>query len=178
MAVVTFAEIATEALPLSNLDMVNSIPKLHATGNTSYLQPLRKLREVIAADFQNRKPHKWYRPVVFFITDGYPNVESDAEWQAARDDLLEPGWEPHPIFVAFGFGNAKADVIRTLASGQKYTGLACIAAEGQQLGNQLKRIIEAIQKSMVTTASHPDRYGMEVPEGFILLSRPGEDNLG
>lgn len=178
MAMVTFADTATVVLPLSNPDTVEAMPTLQATGSTSYLQPLRKLREVIAEDFQNRKPNKWYRPVVFFISDGYPNVETDTDWQAARDDLLDPGWEPRPIFAVFGFGNAKADVIKTLASGQKYTGLACIAEKGQLPGTEIKRIIEAVQLSMVSTANKPEQFGMEVPEGFILLSRPGEDDLG
>ncbi len=179
MAMVTFADTATVVLPLSNPDTVDAIPTLQATGSTSYLQPLRKLREAIAEDFQNRKPNRWFRPVVFFISDGYPNVGTDAEWQAARDDLLDPGWEPHPIFAVFGFGNAKADVMRILASGQKYTGLSCLAPEGQTPRSQLKRIIELVQLSMVSTAKNPEQFGIQFnKDEFILLSRPGDDDLG
>lgn len=177
IALISFAEAAELELPLSGPDKVMVMPKLQAGGQTSYLQPLRKLRELIEEDYRNRKPNKWYRPVVLFVSDGFPNQESDMEWQAARDSLLDPEWAPHPILVAFGFGEADEEVIKILASGQKYTGLACIAAKGLTPTNQLRRIMQELQKSMVLSARNPSQFGINT-EGFTVLTSPRSDDLG
>jgi hypothetical protein len=68
--------------------------------------------------------------------------------------------------------------MRILASGQKYTGLSCLAPEGQTPRSQLKRIIELVQLSMVSTAKNPEQFGIQFKDEFILLSRPGDDDLG
>jgi uncharacterized protein YegL len=177
LALMSFAEAAELELPLSDPNKIRAMPKLHAGGETSYLQPLCKIRELIEEDYRNRKPNKWYRPVVLFVTDGLPNRESDQEWQAARDTLLDPEWPPHPILVVFGFGKANEEVIKTLASGQKYTGLACIAAKGLTPTNQLRRIMDELQKSMVLSTHNPSQFGINT-EGFIVLTSPRNDDLG
>ena len=133
------------------------MPKLQAGGETSYLQPLRKLRELIEEDFHHRKPNAWRRPVVLFVTDGFPNRrgESDKDWQAARDALLDPDWTPHPILVVFGFGAANEEVIKTLASGQKYHGLALLADRGQTPANQIQRIMQGLKTAWCSPSVTP-----------------------
>lgn len=177
LALISFAETAKIECPLSNPDKVMSLPKLQAGGQTSYLEPLKKLREVIEQDYQHRKPHKWYRPVVLFITDGYPNKESDQEWQAARDKLIDPDWFPHPIFVVFGFGEANEKVIEALATGQKYTGLACMAAKNETSTNQISRIISTLQISMISSAHNPGQFMINT-EGYHVLTQHNKDSLG
>jgi uncharacterized protein YegL len=179
LALVSFAEGAKLELPLSDPDQVRVMPKLQAGGETSYLQPLLKLRELIEEDFRNRKPNAWRRPVVLFVTDGFPNRrgESAEAWQAARDTLLDPEWDPHPILVAFGFGEANEGVIKTLASGQKYTGLALIAARGQTPANQIRRIMDDLQNSMVFSVRNPAQFGINTA-GYTVLTSPRTDDVG
>ena len=179
LALMSFAESAKLELPLSDPNTITAMPKLQAGGETSYLQPLRKLRELIEEDFRNRRPNAWNRPVVLFITDGFPyrRGESDTDWQAARDALLDPEWFPHPILVVFGFGNANEEVIKTLASGQKYTGLALMAARDQTPANQIQRIMKDIGDSIVLSARNPSQLVMYTKD-YTVLKSPGSDDLG
>lgn len=176
LALISFSDKASVEHSLSKPDKIMSFPKLGAHGNTSYLKPLQLLREVIDQDFRQRKPNKWYRPVVLFITDGYPNQETAPEWGSARDRLLDPKWLPYPIFVVFGFGKANAEVIKALASGQKYTGTALMAEDSETPVNQITRIMTTLQQSIIKSAEEPSQVAIET-EGLLVLSTAKQDDL-
>jgi hypothetical protein len=114
---------------------------------------------VIEQDYQNRDPNSWSRPLVAFMTDGYPDRGTETAWQAARDVLLDPEWKPHPNLAVFGFGKANRDIIITLAAGQKYSALACIAEEGQTPSAEVGRIMKAMAYStnLIMTSFTPAR---------------------
>jgi uncharacterized protein YegL len=178
LSIVSFASEAKVDLPLVNLQAVSAMPVLKAGGGTSFTHPFRLLREVIEKDYHNRQPNSWNRPLVIFMTDGYPDNGTEAAWQAARDALLDPEWKRHPILAVFGFGKAHRDIITTLATGQKYPGLACIAEEGQTPSVEVGRIMKATAGSMLRSKEDPHQFGIEVPDNFVRLETPGPDNLG
>jgi uncharacterized protein YegL len=132
---------------------------------------------VIEKDYHNRQPNSWSRPLVVFMTDGYPSPGTEAAWQAARDALLDPEWERHPILAVFGFGRANRDTTTVLASGQKYSGLTCIAEDGQTPSAEVDRIMKAMAESMVLSSENPDQFGMEVPDRYVILKTPGGQNV-
>lgn len=176
LALVSFAQTAKIECPLSDPDQIMSLPQLQAGGQTSYLKPLQKLYETIDQDSHHRKPNLWYRPVVLFITDGYPNMEPEDQWQAERNRLLDTDWSPHPIFVVFGFGQANKEVIKILASGQKYTGVALMALKNETPANQISRIMRDLQESIVYSAQNSAQFKIN-KENYLVLTEHEIDEV-
>lgn len=92
-----------------------NVPEFEANGRTSYAAPLQALRTMIAEDLPRLGSHG-RRPIVFFITDGNPNVEEPPVWYAARANLLEEGFRLRPKLVTLGCGNVDQSCLQSLAS--------------------------------------------------------------
>jgi uncharacterized protein YegL len=115
LGVVSFNNIARVNRRITWLDEDITIPRFAAESRTSYVEPLERVRELIAEDVPQLGQRGW-RPVVFFITDGQPNEETEAEWLAARGRLLDAGFKLRPKIAALGFGNVDFATLRRLAS--------------------------------------------------------------
>ena len=87
IGLITFSDIAEELLPLSNLSDVQAMPGCAAKGMTNYGEAFNLLRVVIARDITNLKSQgmQVYRPAVFFITDGEPTDDWEANYRALTD---------------------------------------------------------------------------------------------
>jgi uncharacterized protein YegL len=106
------AKIERRILPLgSGFD----VPDFKADGRTSYAAPLKELRSMIANDLP-KLGSRGHRPIVFFITDGNPNVEEPSEWRAARANLLGDGFRLRPKLVTLGCGDIDRSTLEALAS--------------------------------------------------------------
>lgn len=113
LGVISFNTEARIARHLTWIDEELTWPLFVAEDRTSYVEPLNRTRELIERDTP-KLAHRGFRPVVFFITDAKPNVESDAQWLAARARLLSSHLRPK--LVTFGFGDVNESTLRTLAS--------------------------------------------------------------
>jgi uncharacterized protein YegL len=115
--VVTFSDVATTVLPLSDLSLVEAVPELSPQGRTSYAAAFHHLRTVIEADYHASRSggDRWYRPAVIFISDGRPTDDTE-RWQAAHRRLTDPSWKRRPNILAFGFGDADAGVLTVVGA--------------------------------------------------------------
>ena len=105
IGLITFSDIAEELLPLSNLSDVQAMPGCAAKGMTNYGEAFNLLRVVIARDIANMKSQgiQVYRPAVFFITDGDPTDDWEANHRALTDKNINP---QAPHIIAFGVAGA------------------------------------------------------------------------
>ena len=110
IGLITFSDIAEELLPLSNLSDVMAMPGLVAKEMSNYGGAFNLLREVIARDIANMKSQgiQVYRPWVFFITDGDPTDDWEANHRALTDKNINP---QAPHIIAFGVAGANQVVI-------------------------------------------------------------------
>ncbi|CAL9475558.1 hypothetical protein SUDANB121_02942 [Nocardiopsis dassonvillei] len=146
-AIVAFNHEAQLLLPLSDLSDLESVPRLEATGGTSYGEAFTLLRETITQDVDRLKAegHRVYRPAVFFLSDGYPG---DGDWDVAYKKLTDPGWGPHPNILAFGFGQADHRVIQQVAT------VRAFMADGTLSPSQaLQEFARSLTNSIVNSAT-------------------------
>jgi uncharacterized protein YegL len=127
--VLDFSDDARTVVPLSDFAAV-SLPAapLQTRGATSYAAAFRALQATIDADMAAGDPRfRFFRPAVFFLTDGYPNDHDD--WQRAFADLTQydpatgRGNKRYPLVVPFGFGDADAQLLSTLVHPQNRSNL-------------------------------------------------------
>jgi uncharacterized protein YegL len=116
LGIVSFNERARIVRHLTWIDEDITMPKFAAEHRTSYVEPLDQTRQLIEDDAPNLG-ERGFPPVVFFITDAQPNVESEAQWLAARSRLLNCRFRPK--LVTFGFGDVNEATLRKLASDPK-----------------------------------------------------------
>src|SRR5579875_1218605 len=116
--IVTFSDVARTVLPLSDLALVEAMPAVEVEGRTSYAAAFDHLRRAIESDYQAGRDsgERWYRPAVLFVSDGRP-TDPEERWREAHARLVSPSWRRHPNILAFGFGDAVADVLATVAEG-------------------------------------------------------------
>lgn len=161
-SILAFNHEAKVLLPLSDLSDVDGLPSLQADGTTSYGAAFRLLKETITQDVDRLKQagHKVYRPAVFFLSDGQPN---DEDWDVPYKQLTDPSWGPHPNILAFGFGDAEAQVIQQVATAKAFMANGTIGP-AQALQEFAKSLLNSIVNSGTKAASSPD--------GTVTLSIP------
>ena len=155
IGLITFSDIAEELLPLSNLSDVQAMPGCAAKGMTNYGEAFNLLRVVISRDIANMKSQgiQVYRPAVFFITDGEPTDDWEANHQA-------------PHIIAFGVAGANPAVI-----GKIGTKAAFIANQGVDPGNALKEILKSLTNTIVnsSSSSSPTLMVQQAPPGTTAV---------
>jgi len=120
VGIITFSAGAQVAMPLTQMSEEAHIPTLSAQSSTNYGAAFRILALTIDEDLKNLKAkgYKAYRPCAFFLTDGEP---TDDTWfqtftsTLTYDKAARQGNKAHPIFVPFGFRDARDDVLSKLA---------------------------------------------------------------
>jgi uncharacterized protein YegL len=173
--IITFADTAQTRLELSELSEELILPELQPRGRgTSYAAAFEALRQAIPADVAMLKSagYQVHRPSVFFLSDGLP-TEKEGKWQAALADLKDPGFRERPNILAFGVGEADADVIRKLASVPRF---AFMMLDGVSTAGAIAEFAASMLNSMVSSAERLDRgeqtLEFEKPEGFVQLDAP------
>jgi uncharacterized protein YegL len=173
-SLIGFSDHAEVLLPLSDLSAIAGMPKLSAGGGTNYGAAFELLKDTIDKDVARLKQSGYavYRPAVFFLSDGYPNRNN---WQAAVKAVTDPSWRSHPNIIAFGFGNADANVIREVA-----TVRAFMADGTMSPAESLREFARSLSWSIVSS-SLPSAAGLsggmtlnlqESVPGFVDISAP------
>jgi uncharacterized protein YegL len=154
LCILSFSTTAKVLMSLGQMSEV-SVPVLSVEGSTNYGAAFRELAQTIERDRAalKTKGFKIYRPCAFFLTDGEP---TDSDWYQTFKDILTydratgQGMKAHPIFVPFGFRDAKERVLRQLAyppeRGKWYL------ASNTSVEQALAGILDIIMKTVVASA--------------------------
>ena len=169
--VMGFDDVARTHLELADFRNLEVMPTLGAYNSTSFAAIFRELKNRIPGDVQELKDQNYIvnRPVVFFLTDGYPNPGDG--WQSAHAQLVDPEFKPHPNILAFGIGAADAATIQAVATKPDY---AFIAAAGMDTGAALKNFMIALTASVIKSGQVMAGGGadlqFEKPDGFLSIA--------
>lgn len=169
--VVGFADTANCYLEPSDLRNIENMPKFSTHGTTSYTSAFEELHRRIPLDIGNLKNEGYIvnRPAVFFLTDGVPNT--DDNWEVPFESLTALDFGPRPNILAFGIGDADANVIRKIATKEEY---AFIAAHGTDTGRAVADFCKALVQSVIGSgqalAGGQAALPIEKPAGFISLA--------
>jgi uncharacterized protein YegL len=157
VGLISFATTAHIHRRITPLTTGFDVPEFRADGRTSYAAPLQALRSMIAEDLP-RLGSRGHRPIVFFITDGNPNVEDTPVWKSARDHLLEEGFRLRPKLVTLGCGNVDQGCLEQLASEPRLA-----EWEGGPTKEALKTILRTVKGTITGftggKAAYLDRHG-------------------
>ena len=153
-SVIDFSDDARVVVPLSDFAdaPLPSVP-LQVRGGTSYGEAFRTLKRTIDADIAGADPQfRFFRPAVFFLTDGYPT--DPGEWEQAFAELtaFDPttgrGNKRYPLFVPFGFGQADPAVLSRLVHPQGRSAMF-LAREGVSPEAAIERMTRGMLASML-----------------------------
>ncbi|MFD3703485.1 hypothetical protein ACFWUP_10085 [Nocardia sp. NPDC058658] len=167
--VIGFSDDAVCYLEPSDLRYVDGVPELRARGSTSFAAAFTELSRRIPRDIKALKSDGYLvnRPAVFFLTDGAPNPGDG--WEAAHAQLLS--FPARPNVLAFGIGQADADVIRRVATNSQY---AFIAAAGTDTGVAISKFVTALTQSVINSgtalATGQASLQVEKPDDFVSLA--------
>jgi uncharacterized protein YegL len=161
IGIITFSDTARVVVPLGRITEAD-LPTLGAEAGTNYGAAFRELAGTIVRDTHALKSqgHKVYRPCVFFLTDGMP---LDEDWEEAfvstltYDPATGQGMKGHPIFVSFGFDQARPSVLAKLAHppGRGKWHFATDATPALALKGVLDIIMKTVVNSSLTSLSQP-----------------------
>jgi uncharacterized protein YegL len=177
LGIVTFSDVARTVLPLCDLSLVEAVPEVSAQGRTSYAAVFDLLRQVIEEDYQKGRAagDRWYRPAVIFISDGRPTDEPQ-RWRSALERLIDPSWKRRPNILAFGFGEADAEVLAAVTSGKPNR--AFIAAEGAEPARVVPELLSGLIQSIVSSsASVYDGAAQLIPPDLPSMNAIPVDQL-
>jgi uncharacterized protein YegL len=115
VGLITFDKGARSDLALCDLEDVE-VPTLRAEGEeTDFGAAFDVARREIEEDIRALGTgSSFYKPVIFFLSDGHYNAQGD--WRPAHQQLIDPSWHYNPEIVAFGFGEANRDEIQNIAT--------------------------------------------------------------
>ncbi len=142
LGIVSFNDQARTVRRLTWLDEDSTWVQFVAESRTSYVAPLDCTRELIERDAPELG-RRGFRPVIFFVTDARPNVESEPEWMAARARLL--GSRLRPKLVTFGFGDVDEATLRKLASDPELAEFSEMAAKAA-----VNEILAVVMQTVIT----------------------------
>lgn len=174
LGIVAFGETPISVLPLTPLSEEPTIPVLPRQGWTDYVEVFRFLDRQLRQDQERlvRANLGTYNPVVFFLTDGNPQVggrtQKQAQWLPLRQALEFDSHPFHPVVVALGIGDVSAETVRNLRS-TRPRGVACVADGNVIPGDLLRAIIGSIIFS-ITKSTAQGEFEFKVPAGMRKLS--------
>jgi uncharacterized protein YegL len=166
-SVIGFSDTAFTHLEAADLRSTTWRPTLSAQGLTSYAAAFDQLGYRISVDIPHLKRQGFtvHRPAVFFLTDGQPNPNDN--WRVARANLVAQPAAPN--ILAFGIGDADAEIVRELATNEHY---AFRSARGVDTGAALSEFLTSLTQSVISSgqafASGNAQLQFERPEGFTL----------
>ncbi|GAA0966251.1 hypothetical protein GCM10009555_007630 [Acrocarpospora macrocephala] len=144
VCILSFAEDARIELPLADLQYAE-LPRLESRGNTNFAAAFALARTEIEAGIRALGTGtRFYRPVVFFMSDGMHNAVED--WRDPLRALIDRNWPFFPEIVAFGFGDADAEALGTIASRYAFR------ANGEDTAAQVQEIMSTLVRSIQRTS--------------------------
>lgn len=168
LGIISFNERARIVRRLAWLDEDNTWVQFEAAGRTSYVEPLNRARELIERDTP-KLGRRGFRPVIFFITDAHPNVESESEWMAARAQLLNSRLRPK--LVTFGFGEVDEATLRKLASDPQLAEFNEMAAKAA-----MDEILAVVMHTVITLTDGSTKAADGSLASRIIGSEVGHDD--
>jgi len=173
VSLTTFSDIARTVIPLCDLADVD-LPEIMVEGGTNFAAGFREVRSAIDSGLRALpRGTPFYRPVVFFMSDGFH--QANEPWEDALAELRNPSWKLAPEVVCFGFADAERvpDILTRIA-----TRYAFLARHGGDPAQQVREIMNALINSIRTTSSsfrdpsQADGLHIEAPtEHFAELPR-------
>lgn len=116
LGVISFGSSAQVTIPLSQLSSIQAVPQLTVLGGTNFSEAWRMYDQVFRADKKviRAKNGQIHRPCVFFLTDGAPSDRHQFRnvFLSTQGKDATKGW---PYVVAYGFRDARADVLKDIA---------------------------------------------------------------
>ncbi|GAA3230966.1 vWA domain-containing protein [Actinocorallia longicatena] len=139
---------------------------------TNYASAFTLLSDLIERDCSRLKAsYNLKRPVVFFLTDGIPYVgraeQPEPVWRECRDRLA--GLSSRPQIVAFGFGQARGDILCKVATEQDGRPLAFVADGGVSVVTVLTALMDTLFVS-ITSSVAKGELSLRVPDGMRWAS--------
>lgn len=180
LSVIAFASSAQTVLPAASLRQIPSVPPLPPGGQTDYVAALRRLYERIPVDraeiartvTADPDTEIVVRPLVFFITDGYPYVgnarQPRSEWMAARDRVVATGYDSS--IAAIGLRGADEGVLAEIATGNGRSANAFVADGSVPAAQLAGNIISAIMDS-VARSTEAGSMVIETPAGMRRVDK-------
>lgn len=170
LSIIGFGSGAQTLTPLGLASNMKA-PNLRGMGGTNYSAAFAEFRQSFDADRRRlyKAGDQVFRPCIFFLTDGEP---TDANWHA--DFLRDLGYDPrtgsgnaaYPFVVAFGFRDAKEEILRKLAYpnfGEKQG--VWYHTKSADISTIMKAIVPMIAQSVVSS-------GQSVPTGQPAVVMP------
>lgn len=160
-SLITFHTTAVTVIPMGEYDKT-TIPVLQTGGTaTHYGAAFREVRSSIDKNIADLKAqgYKVFRPSVFFITDGEPLGETEAERKAAFADLTDPNRKSHPNILVFGVGKDVSE--NTLKQYISHKGKAYKTRDGATAADGVRSIIDALVLTLVTSVNNAAAGGSD-----------------
>jgi len=155
VSLISFSDSAKVVIPMMDLAQDTRIGRddvLQVEGLTSYKAAFRTLKEQIRRDIPALKRESGgavYRPMVFFVTDGYP-TDADVEWKSAFQELIAA--QPFPNVIPFGFGDANGDILKDITYPKKRgESFYFIARQGLGRAEAMAAIAKIVVQSVVSS---------------------------
>lgn len=121
LSIITFSDSAQRRMEMRPMSAAMQLPDFQTRGATNYTAAFDFLAQCIPADIETIKAQEEQqgrprppviRPVVFFLSDGGPNVGGD--WRAARARLEQLHYAP--VVVSFGYGQMDPAILEEVAT--------------------------------------------------------------
>ncbi|SUD48522.1 Uncharacterized protein encoded in toxicity protection region of plasmid R478, contains von Willebrand factor (vWF) domain [Nocardia otitidiscaviarum] len=158
IALVTFSSSARVELPLANL-WETELPRLDTRDSTDFAAGLRTARTAIEQGIRGLgRGTRFYRPVVFFLSDGQHNGR---DWLPAWRELTDRADKFGAEVVAFGMGAADREAIGRVSTGHAYF------ADDPDPVAAVREILHSVIGSIRSTSSS---FGS--PSGGALIIAP------
>ena len=133
-------------LEAANLvDQIPALPRLVASGSTSYRQAFARLEWAIRSDNHRfaKEGARTHRPLVFFLTDGTPDQE---DWRTALADLKASA---RPTICAMGLRDVNSSLLSEIATSDGTASLLSPGAFGPS--QVLRGFFEAMTRSVLVS---------------------------
>jgi uncharacterized protein YegL len=147
VGVVTFSDEGRTLIPLCDLADV-TIPEIMIEGGTDFYAGFKEVKQAIETGLRSLpKGTPFYRPVVFFMSDGAHQSRVHPDWSQAYRELTDRTWKLAPEIVAFGFGDAQADTLSKVATRYAFM------SKDSDPATQVREIMHALLSSIRTASA-------------------------
>jgi uncharacterized protein YegL len=147
VCLVTFSDVGRTLIPLCDLADAD-LPELMVEGGTNFAAAFREVKSAIINGLRSLpKGTPFYRPVVFFMSDG--EHQAREPWDSALDDLKDKNWKFAPEIVCFGFGDAS----RATAALQRIATRFAFLAKESDPAAAAREIMNTLISSIRTTST-------------------------
>jgi uncharacterized protein YegL len=167
ISLVTFSSTARVVVPMAGIHEV-SLPTLRVESETNFAAGLRTAREAVEDGIRGLGTGtRYYKPVVFFLSDGEHNAAED--WKPAKRRLSGGEDKYRAEIVSFGMGVANRAAIREVSTGHAFF------AEDEDPATAVRAIIKSIIGSIKTTSGS---IGSATGAALTIPSTTGLTPLG